>query len=84
MAKLLVGDRAISALLRRNPFEGVPPRFVRAHVYRYAFTDRAERRTSGAWWKRTFVDELLPPIGLTPPPAEKHPESGPPMSIEGG
>jgi hypothetical protein len=81
VAKLLVGDRPISALLRRNPFEKEPPRFVRAHVYRYAFTDRAERRATGAWWKRTFVDELLPPIGRTPPNAEKQPESAPPMSF---
>jgi hypothetical protein len=77
VAKLLVGDRRIGALFRRNPFEEEPPRFVRAHVYRYAFTDRAERRATGAWWKRTFVDELLPPIGIEPPSAQPRSDSAP-------
>ena len=64
--KLLEGDPATSALLRRVPFEDAPPRFVRAHVYRYWFTDRAEQRATGAYWKRAFVGELLPPMSLAP------------------
>jgi hypothetical protein len=72
--KLLVGDRAVAALLRSNPFEDAPPRFIRAHVYRYAFTTPAERRATGAWWRTTFVAELIPPIALARLPAEVRPE----------
>ncbi len=61
---LLEGDRQVSSLLRHNPFTEEPPRFIRAHVYRYAYTSREERRATGAWWKRTFIAELLPPMGI--------------------
>ena len=67
VTKLLHGDRAALALLRKNPFEDAPPRFVRAHVYRYQFTRWAERRDTGAWWKRSYIGELLPPTRLAPP-----------------
>jgi hypothetical protein len=66
IAKLLEGDRSIATLLRRNPFQKGPPRFLRVRMYRYAYTDWAERRATGAWWKRSFVAELLPPITLGP------------------
>jgi hypothetical protein len=74
LVKLLEGDRATLALLRRVPFEDAPPRFLRAHVYRYWFTDRTERRATGAYWKRAFVDELLPPMSLAPRRGEQRPE----------
>jgi hypothetical protein len=47
-----VGDRAAVALLRKNPFPDEPPKLLRAHLYRYWFTDRAERRATGACWNR--------------------------------
>jgi hypothetical protein len=65
LARILQNDRAVLALFRRNPFDGRPAAFVRARVYRYSFTDRAERRRTGAWWRRSFVGELLPPISRT-------------------
>jgi Lipase maturation factor len=70
ITKLLVGDRAVSALLRRNPFGDTPPRFVRALVYRYSYTEATERRATGAFWKRAFVGELLPAIGLAGSPLD--------------
>jgi hypothetical protein len=65
VAKLLEGDRAVLSLFLRVPFDE-PPTFVRARVYRYWFADPAERRRTGAWWKRAFVGELLPPVSRTP------------------
>lgn len=62
--RLLEGDRATLALLRSNPFRDAPPRHVRATLYRYEFTTRAERRESGLVWKRTHVGEYLPPVSL--------------------
>jgi hypothetical protein len=55
--KLLAGDRQIAKLLRHDPFPGRPPRFIRALIYRYQYTDRRERAASGAWWKRERVGE---------------------------
>jgi hypothetical protein len=60
--KLLENDPATLRLLARNPFPDEPPTFVRARLYRYRFTTRQERRETGAWWHRTLVGELLPPV----------------------
>jgi hypothetical protein len=45
--------------MRRDPFEGAPPRFIRAGYWRYEF---AHER--GVWWKRTRVDDYLPAVTL--------------------
>ncbi len=60
--KLLEGDQKTLKLLRVNPFTDQPPHFVRALFYRYQFTTSEERKKTGAWWKRTLVDEYLPPM----------------------
>ncbi|PZF82864.1 lipase maturation factor family protein [Jiangella anatolica] len=57
LAKLRQNDPAVLALLRHNPFPDAPPAQVRARLYRYRFTDRAERRATGAWWDRTLVGD---------------------------
>jgi hypothetical protein len=64
LGRLLEGDRAILRLMGRNPFPDRPPRFIRARLFRYRFTTWTERRESGAWWVRTFVGELVRPVGL--------------------
>ncbi|OMH23074.1 hypothetical protein BKD30_14490 [Tersicoccus phoenicis] len=64
IARLLAGDRATLKLLRRNPFPDEPPAFVRARLFRYRFTTRAERRTTGDWWVRTVQSTFLPPVSL--------------------
>jgi Lipase maturation factor len=60
--RLLEGDIPTLKLLRSNPFPTGPPRFVRARLYRYRFTTAAERRATGAWWRRDLVDDYLPPL----------------------
>lgn len=67
--KLLRNDHDLIRLLRHNPFPDEPPAFVRADLYLYRFTTRAERRASRAWWQRTGVAEFLPPVALTRPSA---------------
>ena len=62
--RLLQGKPEVLALLRNNPFLDHAPRFVRAELYDYDFTESAERRTSGAWWRRERVGEYLPTISL--------------------
>jgi hypothetical protein len=62
--KLLMADRPTLRLLRRDPFAGERPRFVRARLYRYRFTTPAERRENGAWWHRELLGDYLPPVSL--------------------
>ncbi len=62
--RLLQGSPRVLALLAKNPFPQKPPRYIRAEVYNYEFTNFAERRASGAWWKREFVGEYLPPVSI--------------------
>lgn len=64
LGKLLQGDADTLSLLRGNPFPQQPPRYVRAELYRYQFTDTAERKQTGRWWKRDRVAEYFPPVSL--------------------
>jgi predicted DCC family thiol-disulfide oxidoreductase YuxK len=62
--RLLQGSSEVLGLLERNPFPGGPPRYIRAELYEYHFTNFAERRATGAWWRREFRGEYLPAISL--------------------
>lgn len=59
--QLLRGEPGPERLLARDPFRGAPPRWIRAGIWRYAFSDS---RADGAWWKRRRVGEFLPPVSL--------------------
>lgn len=62
--KILEGDKAVTALLSKNPFPDKPPRFLRAQSYEYHFTDVHELMSKGTWWKRTYVGEYMPVVTL--------------------
>ena len=62
LAKLLDNDGATTRLLRTNPFPQRPPTFVRALLYRYRYTTRAERRRTGAWWNRELLGVYAGPV----------------------
>ncbi len=62
--RLLNGSPEVVGLLQRNPFPRAPPRYIRAMLYEYHFTDFATRRRTGAWWRRELKGEYLPVLGL--------------------
>jgi len=64
LAKILEADRPTLRLLRRDPFGGQAPRFVRALLYLYRFTTVKEHRETGAWWHRELVGDYVPPVSL--------------------
>jgi hypothetical protein len=64
VVKLLEADAPTLRLLRRDPFAGARPRFVRATLYLYRFTTPRERRETHAWWMRSRVEEYLRPVAL--------------------
>ncbi|MGH9464800.1 MAG: lipase maturation factor family protein, partial [Thermoanaerobaculia bacterium] len=70
--RLLEGSPAVAGLLGEDPFPDGPPRFVRAELYDYRFTDLATRRASGRWWERSYVAPYSlsrsPRRGLRGPP----------------
>jgi len=66
LARLLEGDRRTLRLLRRDPFAGVPPRWIRARVFRYEFAMHDERRRTRLWWIREEVGTIVPPVSARP------------------
>ena len=62
--RLMQGSPGVLALLERNPFPDAPPRYLRAVLYEYHFTDPGTRRKTGAWWRRERKGDYLPPTAL--------------------
>jgi hypothetical protein len=50
--RLLQGKPEVLALLKTNPFPNAPPRYIRAEMYDYHFTNLDEHRATGNWWRR--------------------------------
>ena len=65
--RLLEGSPPVLRLLKSNPFPAKPPQFIRASVYDYRFTSRAERRKTAAWWQRERRGLYCPVIQLSSP-----------------
>jgi hypothetical protein len=64
LIRLLEGSPAVLRLLASNPFPDRPPRFVRATLYDYRFSDPATRAATGQWWVRTKTREFAPVVSL--------------------
>jgi len=64
MVQLLRGSPAVLGLLERNPFPDAPPRYVRAVLYDYRFTNPATKRAEGTWWRRERIGLYCPAISL--------------------
>ena len=47
-----------------SPFPANPPRYIRAVLYEYHFTDFATRRKEGAWWRRERKGLYFPAASL--------------------
>ena len=62
--RLLEGSKPVLALLATNPFPAAPPRYVRAVVYDYRFTNAATRARNGAWWRRERLGLYGPVLTL--------------------
>jgi len=48
----------VTKLLKHNPFESSPPKYLRIQVYRYHFTTPKERLQTGNWWKREYLGQF--------------------------
>lgn len=64
LVKLLKGNPEVLKLIRENPFPEQPPKFIRALAYEYTFTSFAEKKKTGQWWNRRFIDSYSPTLSL--------------------
>jgi hypothetical protein len=62
--QLLSGESGPRSLLARDPFPDDPPRWIRAGIWRYRFSDS---RAEGQWWQRERVGEYLAPLSKLDP-----------------
>jgi hypothetical protein len=62
--KLLLGSPEVLGLLLENPFSDKPPRYIRAKLYDYKFTDWETKWRQGNWWQRTETGLYLPVVSL--------------------
>jgi hypothetical protein len=62
--RLLTASPDVLRLLAHDPFGGRPPRFVRAALFQYRFSDRATRRAEGVWWTRERLGDYSPVIDV--------------------
>ncbi|KAH9107895.1 hypothetical protein LEN26_000442 [Aphanomyces euteiches] len=84
--KLLHGSPTVLQLLDKAPFEGTPPKSIRAQLYHYDFTRwntswareipyveilSSNTKNGSAWWTRTFVKDYLPAVDLKNPSLKK-------------
>ncbi|MER3445866.1 MAG: membrane protein [Candidatus Dadabacteria bacterium] len=64
IVRLLQGSPDVSGLLGKNPFPSRPPKYIRALIYEYHFTDLRTRRDTGDWWQRELKGLYFPPVAL--------------------
>jgi predicted DCC family thiol-disulfide oxidoreductase YuxK len=64
LQRLLENSSQVTALLGSNPFPDTPPLYVRALLYDYRYTNREEKKATGAWWVRQPEGIYYPAIAL--------------------
>jgi hypothetical protein len=64
LMRLLEGSPSVLSLLRTNPFPKSPPRYIRGVLYDYRFTNRAQLRATGDYWRRERRGSYCPILEL--------------------
>jgi len=64
MVQLMKGSRPVLSLIETNPFPDKAPRYMRAVVYDFHFTDKKTRNEAGAWWRKKFKGMYTPVLQL--------------------
>jgi hypothetical protein len=67
MVRLLHGNPEVLALFSKNPFPDAPPKYIRASLYTYHFTDMPTLFKTGAWWRRQYIGPYFPVATLQGP-----------------
>ncbi|CDR33478.1 lipase maturation factor family protein [Criblamydia sequanensis] len=64
LTRLLEGEESVLKLIRKNPFEDKPPKYIKAVVYDYVFSDKKKKKETKAWWERTYIGRYTPTLTL--------------------
>ncbi len=64
MTQLLKGSQPVLDLLASNPFPDTPPKYIRAVLYDYRFTDGETREKEGTWWRKELKGMYTPVLQL--------------------
>jgi hypothetical protein len=64
MERLLQGEPSVIRLLAVDPFAGHPPKYMRAVLWAYHFTDFKTKAQTGAWWTRDAQGLWCPTVSL--------------------
>ena len=62
--RILEGSPEVLSLLKTNPYPEKPPRFLRAMLYEYRFSNFATLREQGLWWQRSQKRMYCPVLSL--------------------
>lgn len=62
--RLLQNEPTVVGLLQTNPFPDKPPKYIRATVYDYRFSDFKTLIDKGQWWISTERHAYMPPVSL--------------------
>jgi hypothetical protein len=65
LSRLLEGSPEVLSLMQYNPFPARPPRYIRGAVFDYRFTNLAELRATGEWWRRERRGLYCPVLELS-------------------
>jgi hypothetical protein len=62
--RLLQNDIEVLNLTDRNPFQGRAPKYLRAILYQYHFSDATILHREGVWWTRERLGDYSPVLTL--------------------
>jgi hypothetical protein len=60
LARIMEGSPEVLNLLQDCPFPDAPPRYLRATLHDYHFTDFATLKVTGAWWRSELLGPYTP------------------------
>jgi len=86
LLRLLEGSKPVLGLLAHNPFGDHPPKYVRAQLYDYRFSDPRLTGADGDWWVRRPAGVYFPQVTRADFPRAPLPGSraSPPVMAPGG
>lgn len=64
VGNLLSNSPDTRSLLARDPFNGQPPRYIRAGLFEYEFCNPQRLKEAGSYWNYKFIRPYLNPTGL--------------------
>ncbi len=62
LARLLEGSKPVLDLMGENPFSDHTPKYVRAVLYDYRFSDQSTGEKTGLWWVRELSGIYYPAV----------------------